>query len=293
MNEPKQQTLNNDPVDLLRDILLTGNKERIAELERQIRQLSGQLNEKEQLLALLEPIIGDLLDNKIRNSGDEMADALSPIMGEAIRRQVVDARDDVVDALYPVVGKMVTKSVSESMKKLVAQMNSTLNKTFDFRTIMAHLKARMTGVSAGEVLLAGMAPFFIDSVFLISKDSGLLVAYCGNSDTGSSDDANVIGGMLTAIKSFVETSFTKKNEGELKEIEHSDRTIRIESGRYTYLAAVYSGSTIKEIDKLLKETHTAIHKRFYKKLRQYNGDNSGLDSIETMLKDFIKKAQDG
>lgn len=278
-----------DPLAQLKEILLTDDQQRIQDLEAELEKLREQINEKDRLIKTMEPVITDILDYKIANSKDQMAKSLAPVMSEAIKRQVSEARDDVVDALYPVVGRMVTKAVTEAMKKLTAQINESLNKTFDFSLWKTRIKAKVFGINAGEMLIAGAAEFDLQQIFLISRQSGLLLGYASRSEQENVDqEAQVIGGMLTAIKSFVETSFANGGEGDLREIEHSNRTIRIDSGLHTYLAAVYSGVPAPGFDEQLKACHLKIHRKFHKKLRSYAGDNSVLKGIDAPMREILK-----
>ncbi len=290
MTEFKSDKTAPDPLAQLKEILLTDDQQRIRVLEQELEGLREQINQKDRLIKTLEPVITDILDYKIANSKDEMARSLAPVMSEAIKRQVSEARDDVVDALYPVVGRMVTRAVAEAMKRLTAQINQSLNKTFDFNLWKTRIKAKVFRMDAGELILAGAAPFDLQQVFLISRESGLLIAYASRDEQGDIDsEARVIGGMLTAIKSFVETSFARGSQGELREIEHSDRTIRIDSGRYTYLAAIYSGVPAPGFDEQLQACHHRIHKKFHQKLRSYSGDNSALKGIDAPIRELLKK----
>ena len=138
---------------------------------------------------------------------------------------------------------------------------------------------------------AGSLPFELEEVYLISRKSGLLIAFASNDmlDIESENDAQVIGSMLTAIKSFVEDAFTPDEEGELEEIEYSNRTINIDTCRYSYLASVYSGVPGPAFKKEMQAHHHAVHQQYYRQLRDYEGDNSALLEVESNLQQFIRK----
>lgn len=292
MNDLKSPKRSGDPLAQLKSILLTEDQQRIAELEAALAELKSRLNRKEALIATLEPVIGEVLEKKIGESKDEMARSLAPVMGAAIKRQIKDAREEVIDALYPIVGRMVAKAVAEAMKKIIANLNANLNRTFKFSRWFRRQKARLRGIDPAENILAEAFPFQLRQVFLIARDSGLLISYAGESQNGpEGDEAPIIGGMLTAIKSFMETSFAGSREGDLNEIEHSEFTIRIDSGRYTYLAAVFSGVAGHELSDRLRKLHLRIHERYHRQLRNYNGDNSRLQGIEQPLREIIRTSQ--
>ena len=281
-----------DPLEQLKSILLTDDQQRIEELTQRIAALQQELDQKDRLIEKIEPIIVELLDRKIENSREEVAKALAPVMSLAIKQQIRDAKEDVVDALYPIMGRMVSKAVTEAMRKLADQINATLEKSFSWDLWKKRFKAKALGVDAGKMILAESAPFELDSAFLIAKDSGLLIAYAGReSENAAEINAQVVGGMLTAIKSFVETSFASSKEGDLEEIRLTDCQIRVQSGRYSYLAVVYRGIPNADFDEMLNECHRAIHQKYYQKLRNYDGNSAALRGIDMPLKEIIKKMQ--
>ncbi len=290
MTDSQESPARSDSFRRLKELLLSEEENRVRELEAEIAALKDQLKDKERLIRTIDPVLTDLLQRKIEQSKGEMAEALAPVMGAAIKKQVQEARDDVVDALYPVIGRMISKAVTESMKKLAASINERINKTFNFKLWLTGLKAKILGVSAGEVFLSETGLFRLEKIFLIDKRSGLLVAQAGAlQPSDDADDSHVIAGMLTAIKTFVEDAFSNGQEAELQEIEYSDRTIRIDSGRYTYLAVVFWGVPGIGFNESLRALHTKIHSKYYKRLRKYNGDISELKGTASVLQDFFNQ----
>lgn len=272
----------------LREILLREDAAAIRDLKIEVRRLGNAINDRDKLMSLMGPVIADVLDNKIQHAKGDMAKALAPVMADAIKVQVHEAKDDVVDALYPVMGQMITKSVSEAIKKLADNINRQINRRLNIQLWFQRLRARSMGVSTGELLLARGGSFLLEELFLIHRDSGLLILYVGKDQKSRAIDANIVGGMLAAIKTFVEDAFANNRNGDLREIEYSDKGIRIEPGRYTYLAAVYQGVPPPEFNEALQRFHHRIHSKFYKKLRHYDGDNLPYMGIMKMSKVFFK-----
>ena len=290
MSALPEQNNGAEAFERLKDLLLSEDEKQIRQLREQLDALKNQLQDKERLIRTLDPVLADLLQRKIQESKGEMAEALAPVMGAAIKRQVKEARDDVVDALYPVIGRMISKAVAEAMKKLAASINERMNQTFNFKLLLTRLKAKLLGVSSGEMLLTETGYFRLEEIFLIDKRSGLLIAQAGASgNPDGTDDSQVIAGMLSAIKSFVEDAFSGGQETELQEIEYSNRTIRIDSGRYTYLAVVFWGVPGRDFDETLRACHAKIHEKFHKQLRHYEGDISKLSGAAGILQDYFNR----
>jgi hypothetical protein len=289
MDDAKISKTHDDSLHKIRELLLQDEIDRLMELQGELEQLKAQVNDKALLIKTIDPVIVQVLNKKIHESKDEIAKALAPVMGQAIKQQVIDAREDVIDALYPVIGRMIFKAIAESMKKLLDSINQQINKTFNFRLWLQKTKAKVLGINSEVIVLAENAPIGLEELYLIEKKSGLLVSHACDQDHFNKNDAHVIGGMLTAIKSFVEDAFSQKQENDLYEIEYSEHTLRIEPGRYTYLAAVFTGIAGDPFDQSLQKCHNKIHQKYSNRLRNYNGDNSELEGIEKILDNFLNK----
>jgi len=275
-------------LETLRKIILEKDEKKLEVLDKELRILKAQMADKESLIASLDPVIADLLERKIINSRDEMAEALAPIIGEAIKRQVSEAKDDVVDALYPVIGKTIRKSVAEAMKKLVETVNQKIDQTLRGRLFAKRVQSKITGVSKGELVLKDALPFRIEEIFLIHKSSGLLLSYISAIKAEASVDQELVSGMLTAIKDFVGEAFKTETEQELNEILYGDSKILLEMGRYSYLAVVISGVEPADFQDNLHKLSRRIHNRFFKLLRQFDGDMTKSGEIAKPMRKFLK-----
>lgn len=206
-------------LEALRKIILQEDEIKLEQLESEIRILKNQISDKESLISSISPIIADLLERKIFDSKDEMAEALAPIMGEAIKRQVSEAKEDVVDALYPIIGKTIRKSVAEAMKNLVDTVNQKFEQALRNRFFKKRIQSKLTGVSKGELVIRDSIPFNIEEIFLIHRESGLLISHVSSSMPEGTVDKELISGMLTAIGDFVTNAFKTNKDEDLNEIQ--------------------------------------------------------------------------
>jgi osmotically-inducible protein OsmY len=105
-----------------------------------------------------------------------------------------------------------------------------------------------------------------------------------------SNDADLISGMLTAIKNFVAESFKDESgDQNLYEIQYGDSRIILERGRYTYLSIVAKGNEPVNFDDELTDLNNDIHKKYHKDLRSFNGEFKNLLDIKIPIKNFLKK----
>jgi len=88
------------------------------------------------------------------------------------------------------------------------------------------------------MMLDDLASARIQQVLLIEKDSGILKASYTKS---SAMDEEMVSGMLTAIKSFVEDAFNQRDQN-LELIEYELYQIHLQSFATHYMAVVISGN---------------------------------------------------
>ncbi len=290
------------PLETLRSILLANERERLARLEQSLKELQEQTGlSDEQIRASLEelrrqhadtealinritPAMTGMVRRAIRESGGEMAETLGPIMGEAIRVQIRDSRDEMVDTLYPIIGSTIQKALSQFTRELQRNIDARLRSTFGPEGMLRRLWARLRGVSAAELALRDALPFDIKELFLIHRSSGMLIAHSHPKDL-QADDADLIGSMLTAIRSFVNDAF--QGDDELDEVQFAEDRIVIQNGAHAYLAAVVSGVEPQGFRAALTELVSDLHLRHNSALRDFDGDPASLPNFQPQLAQWV------
>ncbi|MBN1153550.1 OmpA family protein [candidate division KSB1 bacterium] len=276
-------------LEKLRSILLEEDTKKLEMFAAELQRLKEQLNDEESLIEILDPVLADLLDRKIHDSREDMAAALAPVMGDAIRNQISEAKEDMVDALYPVIGQTIRKSVAESMKNLVDTINKRIDQAISGPILALRLKSRLTGVKGGELVLKDVFPFQVNEVFLIHKDSGLLIAHASSSDGVSTMDKELVSGMLTAIRDFVNEAFHSESVQDLEEIQYGDSKILLEFGRCAYFAFVTTGVEPIDFQEDISKFARKMHNRYHKKIRSFDGDITNFSDITRSLQLFINQ----
>lgn len=241
----------------------------------EIEELRRVLLKPEALVDKVSPIIAEALEEQIATSGDEIARAIAPVMGEAIRRQVYLARDDIIDALYPVIGQTINKAVSEAMRELARTVDARVRQGVRPQATARRWWARLRGVPEAEYNLRESLPFAVREIFLIQRESGLLV-YHLSSNPEAPADRDLVSGMLTAIRDFARDAFGAEESGELGAIEYEEQNILLEAGGAAYLAAVVSGVEPVEFREKMREVLIAIHERHYDSLKSFDGTDEKL-----------------
>lgn len=229
---------------LLKQILLKEEKETSESLIEKVEQLSGMLNEPQKLAAKVDPLI----DNKIKELVKEMPKTLSPIITKSLRAEVENSQDAVVEALFPIIGKLIKKYIAREMELLNERINSQIKKAFSFKNFFRSIFRKK---SLADDLIVSTAEAQLEQVLVIEKKSGILVAnYKSNQDSEVMDE-ELVAGMLTAIKSFVEDAF-KSGEQSLESITYELQTLHIQNFYNYYIVAVVSGNYTLQVKEKLE-----------------------------------------
>ncbi|MBN2394607.1 MAG: SH3 domain-containing protein [Anaerolineae bacterium] len=243
-------------------------------------ELRNVLLKPDALIDKISPVIAEVLEEQIKESGDEIAQAISPVIGEAIRRQVYHAREDIIDALYPVIGQTINKAVSEALQNLARTVDERIRGSLTSQRTLQRWRARLSGVSEAEYALRSALPFSVREIFLIHRESGLLI-YHLSSDAEAPPDRDLVSGMLTAIRDFAREAFGRGESGEVGAIAYESQNILLEVGGAAYLAVVVDGVEPADFREQMREALTVIQEGHYDALRRYDGSNKPLVKAAT------------
>lgn len=213
----------------LKELLLSEDRNFAQNILQKLDALDETVNTHEKLSEKVNPII----DKKIDTFVDEIPSKFGPVIADALTK----SQDQVVEALFPIIGKMIKKYIQQEIKALSDAINSQVQTTFSIKTWQRKVKVIFTGVSETDIILSEMNKPSVEQVFLIEKGSGLIISSASKQEN---IDEDMIAGMLTAIKSFMEDAF-KKDQQSLELIQYELFEIHIQNFTSYYFAVVISG----------------------------------------------------
>jgi hypothetical protein len=220
-----------DKLELLKDILFPDDREAVQDISKRIQLLEHLVNDQKLLAAKVDPLVDDKLNSFTKN----IPNTLGPTITATLKKEIKNHKDDVVDALYPVLGKMVKKYVAQEIKILSDKIDNQLG---FIKRIKRKMRSWFGGPTEEQLLMRELASATIEQVLLIERDTGILKASYSVTNT---IDEEMISGMLTAIKGFVEDAFHQKNQN-LEQIQYELYNIHLQSFVTHYVAVVISGN---------------------------------------------------
>ncbi len=131
-------------------------------------------------------------------------------------------------------------------------------------------------------------PPVIGEVFTVYKD-GRLIKHVSYKDEGNMDQ-EILTAMLTVVQAFIKDSFGSRDSSDLKKIEFGRKRIFFESGKYIYMAVVYTGDINKKMRDRIMETIEAIESKYDEVLRKWDGKMGALGDVEEFTSPLLDAA---
>lgn len=211
----------------LREIILRDDREQIGQT---VATLENPLQFKQKM----NDPFNELYDQR----WNQDLPALNQRIIRMVDEQILAKREEILTMIAPMLGEMVMRYVQLQMQLLQEKVEQQINAVVNQGWIQ-RLRIAIFGVSKAEVeaTLAATVDNEVQEVFILEKNSGLLVGSASREDVMDSD---LIGGMLTAIKSFVEDAFLEKPQ-KLDLIQYEHYTIAMHDYHQYYIAVVSKG----------------------------------------------------
>jgi hypothetical protein len=221
-------TVQNDVqyLEQLRDILLKEDREAMYALQKTI-------NEREKLSEKVVPIIEEQMDFLKKNFPKEFA----LVVDDMIDKRLKASQNELLDTLYPVLGQMIKKFITFQIQQLKESIEQNMRAALDTKNIWWKIKTGIFGIDKKKIILDALEKPTIEEVTLIQMQSGIIL---GNASLNPTIDKDIIAGMLTAIKAFVEDAFQRENE-RLDMIQYDNYKIMLFNYHSYYAAVAVSG----------------------------------------------------
>jgi outer membrane protein OmpA-like peptidoglycan-associated protein len=278
--------LEGDPkLEALRSLILEQDRAAIAKLQQ-------KFDDPRQFAEAVSSVLADAFT--LAGARDEqLAKALAPILELAVQASIRKNPGTLVGILYPLMGSVVRKSIAESLDGTLQRLNQAFKHSFSLQGLKWRLEALRSGSSFADVVLKHTVQFRVEHVFLIHRKTGLLIEHVAAPEV-TSQDPQLVSGMLSAIQDFVRDSFEgtdKSGGGGIDTLRLGDVLLWCEEGAFAFLAAVIRGNPPESLHAALRETLTNIHEQYRSQLEEFQGDSATLGDLVTPLQRDLQQQE--
>ena len=186
-------------------------------------------------------------------------------------------------------GPAIRKAISTALSGMVQNFNQTLTHSMSAQGLSWRWEALRTGRSFSEVVLVRTLLFRVEQVFLIHKETGLLLCQV-SAPNAAMQDADMVSGMLTAIQDFVGDSYHPKRRraGNVtsRRIKCLDRTGTAGNSRASFgrCSTAAEGSVSRDTG--------SIHLQYGTALQKFSGDASTFAGAVPLLEKCLQSGYD-
>ena len=239
-----------DELDELRELLLGADRLAIARLEARIDALEHRL-EAEQRTEELAALLPKVIER--RSTDGSLDPGLQPTVERTLLRSVEDDPKVIADAIYPVIGPAIRRSIASM---------------FSF------------GPTGG---------FQVDHIFIIEGATSVPLVHHQRSDQLDEGAVEMVSGMLSAIRSFVEESFEAGQLDGLQDLRVGDVTVLVEPGPRAVIAAVTAGAPPTRFREQLQIALEDFHREHDPDLRTFDGAVEPYQPFEPRLAELERR----
>lgn len=279
LEEEKSQVSDEGTMAELRSLLLGPAEAQLAEVHERLLDPQRQVEE-------VSRVLPDAIAVRSRQD-DDLSTALAPTVSAALEYSVRRNPQPLADAIFPIMGPAIRKAIAAALSGMAQSFNQTLAHSMSARGLAWRWEALRTGRPFSEVVLLHTLLFRVEQVFLIHRETGLLLRHvsAANADV---QDADMVSGMLTAIQDFVRDSFTTQQGEQLETLQVGELTVWIEQGPQAILAGVIRGNAPQQLREVFLETVEKIHLQYGTALKKFSGDATRFVGTQTLLEDCLQ-----
>jgi len=305
---------NNDRLKELKSLLFDEEIDTFKRLEKKLDQLDFSLNNREKIIFRILPLLDDLLltrlkdkeghtveiyaeylatiiNNSAKQDLHKLSKSLQSIISPAISKEIEDNKDKMVDTLYPILGGMISKYVTNAIQEMMQSINKKIEDGLSLNQYKRKVKSKVSGVSESEILLHDSNHAEIRALFIIQKESGLLIAE-EHLENQEIDDPHMVASMAGAIKDFVNDWISSnKKVSEVQLLSYGNQTLYIESAGSVYLIAFLNSEPNHEERNNIQKFFVNIMKKHTPFFHKFDGDDSAIDivNMKKNMKMFLNK----
>ena len=243
----------------------------VAPEQTEISDIQDRLENVERRTADVSSVVAEAIQLR-RDRGDDqaLAEALAPTIQSTLRESVRRDPHVLADALFPVMGPAIRKSITETLRSMLESFNEALENSLSWRGIKWRIEAMRTGKPFAEIVMMHSLLFRVEQVFLIHRQTGLVLNHVV-APTVATQDPDMVAGMLTAIQQFVRDSFSSEQTEALGSLNIGDLEVWLEESPDAVLAAVIRGHAPADYRVEMSEALENIQRHFGPTFRAIQG----------------------
>ncbi|MFZ3014046.1 MAG: hypothetical protein WA045_10100, partial [Nitrospira sp.] len=262
----------------LRTLLLSPEQTQLDEIRERLDNRGIQPHEVSRVLPEAFAMRGE--------TDQHLSNVLTPYVENGFVATIRKSPRTIVDAIAPILGPAIRQAIARALQSMTQSFNHSLDESLSTRGLRWRLEAWRTGRPFAEVVLLHTLRYRVEQVFLIHRETGLLLHHVA-AEGAVVQDQQVLSGMLTAIQSYVRDSFGASPDQTLDHFRVGEWTVWIEQGSHAYVAGVVRGTPPETLREDFQAALDDIHAKQPDALTHFDGDAAPFKTAQTCLESCL------
>lgn len=229
----------------LRKLMMGPIIDQQAALEKEIEALQLRQSDLKQRSIDCSEVLAQSL-NRLHDKGEHLSTELETEIFSGVQKSFEKEPERMAELMYPILGPAVRKLVASLFQRNQADPGK---------------------------------PYQVEQLFLIHKETSILLSQAMMNEDAARD-ADLVSGMLEAIRSFVSDAFSLHEFDGMNSINLGDLTVWVEWGPKAVLAVVIRGFPDDSLREYYADVLQKIHKDYAVELDGFDGDDSVFESLD-------------
>ena len=253
--------------------------------------LQSLQHKDEKTIHILSNYLARIISQSAQEDLPALSHSLQQVIGPAISKEIASNKDAMIDTLYPIMGGMISKYVTQAIKEMMQHINHKIEEGLSFEKYKRKIKSKVTGVSEIELLLEESQQAQLSSLFIIDKESSLLVSEAHLEDK-EIDDPHMVASMASAIKDFINDWVQNDNQSQkIQILSYGNATLYIEEAGSVYMIAFLDTEPHYEMRNQLNRFFASLITQYATFFQNFEGDDSAkeIKSLTSELQAYLTK----
>ncbi len=226
-NEKMPFTDDNRDLEQLKEILLREEREALSSLHKTIVDRS-----------LLESHVNPIVEDHITFLKENFPIEYARVINAMIEQKIKNSKQEIIDTISPMLGQMIQKFISYQFQIIKDSINEQLQFLSSPSSMIKIFRNKIFGISTVDEIMSSVDVPILEEIFVIQRHSGLLLGSAALHKTLKRD---AVAGMFTAIREFAEDALIRDKQ-ELDQIQYGTYRILLYNFTYCYFALAFKGS---------------------------------------------------
>ena len=270
-------------IEELRQIIIGNDSEVLHELKDRIEDIDKRTRD-------VAEVLPDAIDERV-HADNKLVNSLKKPVFDGLKTAIRKEPEVYAEILYPVMAPSIRRMITQIFSSMMATINRKMTEANPLQTLKYRFEAKKLGIPYAELALRKYSPFKVDHIYLIERESGLLVKEMHGADVESLD-GDAVGAMFSAIQSFMRDSFSQDSKSRLtdfkSEHQNENQNVWLIHGSKLILACVISGDAPESLREKLYETSELIHSNYANQLADFDGNVNAFDGIDDILTPIVE-----